>query len=58
MFHAIIYGDLLMCLYNQVKPYEITKNNSDDLLDEAVEYLKILLIVKIFKSGQGFKGSN
>lgn len=40
MFHAIIYGDLLMCLYNQVKPYEITKNNSDDLLDEAVEYLK------------------
>lgn len=40
MFHAIIYGDLLMCLYNQVKPYEIRENDADRVLEDTVEYLK------------------
>ena len=34
MFYAVIYGDLLMTLVNQVKPYEITKGTAESLADK------------------------
>lgn len=38
-FYAILYGDLIMCLYNKVKPYEINKGETDKTLDNLVEML-------------------
>jgi len=32
LIYAVLYGDMLMLLYNQCKPYEITKNSADELL--------------------------
>lgn len=40
LFYAVIYGDLIMYLYNKVKPYEINKGECDILLDKTVENLK------------------
>lgn len=39
MFYAVNYGDLLMLLLNQCKPYEITKGDSEKLAHEWVEKL-------------------
>ena len=32
LIYAVLYGDMLMLLYNQCKPYEITENTTDELL--------------------------
>ena len=32
LIYAVLYGDMLMLLYNQCKPYEIKKNSTDELL--------------------------
>lgn len=32
LVYAVLYGDMLMLLYNQCKPYEIEKNSTDELL--------------------------
>ena len=32
LVYAVLYGDMLMLLYNQCKPYEINKNSTDELL--------------------------
>ncbi|MDO5125887.1 MAG: 2-hydroxyacyl-CoA dehydratase [Ruminococcus sp.] len=32
LIYAVLYGDLLMLLYNQCKPYEINKGSTDELL--------------------------
>ncbi|MGN1114390.1 MAG: 2-hydroxyglutaryl-CoA dehydratase [Oscillospiraceae bacterium] len=32
LVYAVLYGDLLMLLYNQCKPYEIKDNSTDELL--------------------------
>lgn len=32
LIYAVLYGDMLMLLYNQCKPYEINKNSTDELL--------------------------
>ncbi|MBO5448309.1 MAG: 2-hydroxyacyl-CoA dehydratase [Ruminococcus sp.] len=32
LIYAVLYGDMLMLLYNQCKPYEVTKNSADELL--------------------------
>lgn len=32
LIYAVLYGDMLMLLYNQCKPYEINKNETDRLL--------------------------
>ncbi|MBR0528667.1 MAG: 2-hydroxyacyl-CoA dehydratase [Ruminococcus sp.] len=32
LIYAVLYGDMLMLLYNQCKPYEITENSTDELL--------------------------
>ncbi|GAA0822343.1 2-hydroxyacyl-CoA dehydratase [Clostridium tertium] len=37
--YAVLYGDLIMCLYNKVKPYEINDGETDKALDEMIEYL-------------------
>ncbi len=39
MFYAVNYGDLLMLLLNQSKPYEITKGESEKLAHKWVEKL-------------------
>jgi predicted nucleotide-binding protein (sugar kinase/HSP70/actin superfamily) len=39
MFYAVNYGDLLMLLLNQCKPYEITKGESEKLAHEWVAKL-------------------
>lgn len=40
-FSAILYGDLLMMLNNQVKPYEITKGDSNALLKKWLDKLSL-----------------
>ena len=32
MLAGVIYGDMLMCLYNQVEPYEVNKGESKEVL--------------------------
>lgn len=32
LIYAVLYGDMLMLLYNQCKPYEVVKNSTDKLL--------------------------
>lgn len=32
LIYAVLYGDMLMLLYNQCKPYEVKKNSTDELL--------------------------
>ena len=32
LIYAVLYGDMLMLLYNQCKPYEIEPNSTDELL--------------------------
>lgn len=39
MMYALLYGDLLMTLINQVRPYEITKGSAQALADKWVEKL-------------------
>ena len=34
---AVLYGDLLMCISNQCRPYEINKGDTDKMLDTWVE---------------------
>lgn len=51
LFYAIIYGDMLMTLVNQCKPYEINKGESERLADE----LTVLLAEKMQTEGISFK---
>ncbi len=39
MVYAVLYGDLLMSLAHQVRPYEITKGDADALCDKWVDRL-------------------
>ncbi len=34
LVYAVMYGDLLMLLYNQCRPYEINKGDTDKMLDK------------------------
>ncbi len=47
---ALVYGDMLMLLKNQVKPYEIKSGQAEKLVDIWVEKLTTL-----YKKGKGFK---
>lgn len=47
---ALVYGDTLMLLSNQTKPYEINKGESMALVDSWIEN-----IVGQYKQGRGFK---
>ncbi len=33
LIHCVLYGDMLMTLYNQCKPYEINEGDTDKMLD-------------------------
>lgn len=48
MIFAVLYGDFLMSLYNQVKPYEVNPGDTDKVLDKWQDRLK-----EIF-NGNGF----
>ncbi len=39
LVYAVLYGDLLMLLRNQTKPYEVNKGESDALCDKWVKFL-------------------
>ena len=43
MLYSIFFGDLIMLLYNQCKPYEIIKNSSENAESEAFEICHNLL---------------
>ncbi len=49
MLSAVIYGDLLMLLKNQVEPYEIEKGAANALTDKWIKKISAL-----FRKGQGF----
>ena len=51
LFFAIIYGDMLLTLVNQCKPYEINPGETERLADE----LTTLLAEKMQKEGVSFK---
>lgn len=51
LFYAIIYGDMLMTLVNQCKPYEINKGETERLADE----LTVELANKMQSEGISFK---
>ena len=46
---ALTYGDLLMLLKNQTKPYEVTPGESDALVDSWTSQL-----TKLFQQGKAF----
>ena len=46
---ALTYGDLLMLLKNQTKPYEVTPGESDDLVKSWIQKL-----TKLFEQGKAF----
>lgn len=54
LVNAVFYGDLMMSLYNQCKPYE--KNEGDS--DIALEQCQKMLAKKIKKGGFGRKKKN
>ncbi|VYT65492.1 2-hydroxyglutaryl-CoA dehydratase [Clostridium tertium] len=48
--YGILYSDLIMYLYNKVKPYEVNKNETDMVLDKEIRYLNdSLTITNCFK---------
>ena len=49
---AMAYGDLLMLLANQVRPYELNHGDADALVDKWADYL-----VNEFDKGKGFAKS-
>lgn len=50
LIKAIVYGDLLMCLRNQLLPYEVREGSVDSLVDHWCEELS-----NQFKAGRGLK---
>ncbi len=43
LIYAVMYGDLLMLLYNQCRPYEINKGDTDKVLDHWQKKLSFAL---------------
>ena len=52
---GVVYGDLIMHIANQVRPYEINKGETDKLIDEFVDTLSQQLIHKKGLSKHGIK---
>ncbi|HKL56758.1 MAG TPA: 2-hydroxyglutaryl-CoA dehydratase [Sphaerochaeta sp.] len=50
-YAAFVYGDLLMTLANQVRPYELTKGDTDALVEKWITYLS-----KKFANNSGYIG--
>ncbi len=53
LMYAILYGDLLMSLYNQCKPYEKTENSTDKVLEMWKNNLS-----QRFRKGKFFNSSS
>lgn len=49
MLSAVIYGDLITLLKNQIEPYEVNKGDCEKLIRKWVEYLS-----SEFKKGRGY----
>ena len=49
LISALMYGDLIMCLNNQIMPYEITKGNTQKVKNKWMEKL-----IKQYKNSTGF----
>ena len=43
---GVVYGDLIMYLANQVRPYEVNKGETDRVTDELIDYLSNEIIHK------------
>ncbi|MBQ8392534.1 MAG: 2-hydroxyacyl-CoA dehydratase [Clostridia bacterium] len=54
LVNCIFYGDLIMTLYNQCKPYEICDGDTDIALNECLEYM----YDRIEKGGFGKRKKN
>ncbi|MBO5212196.1 MAG: 2-hydroxyacyl-CoA dehydratase [Clostridia bacterium] len=54
MLNAVFYGDLMMALYNQCKPYEKNEGESDKVLDDC----QAMLADKIVNGGFGKRNKN
>ena len=50
-YAGFVYGDLLMTLANQVRPYEISKGDADALIEKWIAYLS-----KKFANNSGYIG--
>lgn len=50
LIYAVLYGDMLMLLYNQCKPYELKQNSTDELLARWQHRLGKLLETNRFLS--------
>lgn len=49
-FYGVLYSDLIMYLYNKVKPYEVNKNEANMVLEKEINYLNnSLSIFNCFK---------
>ena len=46
---GMVYGDFLMILGNQVRPYEVNKGETDALIDKWIEFL-----INEFEHGKGY----
>ena len=46
LIYAVLYGDMLMLLYNQCKPYEVKENATDELLERWEHRLGKLFATK------------
>ncbi|MFI3329612.1 MAG: 2-hydroxyacyl-CoA dehydratase [bacterium] len=50
---ALVYGDLMMLLSNQVRPYEVNKGEADKLVATWVDK-----VTDLYEQGTGFKSSH
>lgn len=50
VFYGFLYSDLIMYLYNKVKPYEVNKNETEMVLEKEIKYLNnSLSVLNCFK---------
>lgn len=50
LFAALVYGDVLMLLNNQVKPYELVSGQSHDIVEKWIN-----ILTQQFRQGNGYK---
>ncbi len=53
MIYAVLYGDLLMSLYNQCRPYELVKGSSELVLNKWQTHMK-----KLFRTGTKYMNTS
>ncbi|MFT3951891.1 MAG: 2-hydroxyacyl-CoA dehydratase [Oscillospiraceae bacterium] len=56
LVYAVMYGDMLMLLYNQCKPYELTPNATDKMLEKWEKRLGNMLAAnKFFNTAKHYR---